>query len=158
MKGRKPKPTKIKILEGNRGKRPLPENEPRPQPVAPECPDWLCEEAKEEWNRVAPPLERLGLLTEIDMTALVGYCEAWADYKKAKKFIQKHGEVYPIKTNEGEVKYLQQVPQVAIANRAMKLVQSLCAEFGMTPSARGRMSIKGADNNDDEMENLLRGG
>ena len=49
----KPKPTKLKILEGNPGRRPLNESEPLPQSIAPECPDWLLDEAKKEWNRLA---------------------------------------------------------------------------------------------------------
>lgn len=39
--GPKPKPTAIKILEGNPGKRPLNLNEPKPQRIAPECPVYL---------------------------------------------------------------------------------------------------------------------
>lgn len=40
-RGRKPKPTAIKELEGNPGKRPLNANEPRPERKAPRCPAWL---------------------------------------------------------------------------------------------------------------------
>lgn len=39
IRGKKPKPTNLKILEGNPGKRPLNLNEPKPIPIAPECPD-----------------------------------------------------------------------------------------------------------------------
>jgi len=67
--GPKLKPTAIKILEGNPGKRPLNLNEPKPLQIAPECPDWLLDEAKKEWKRLAPELERLGLLTILDMAA-----------------------------------------------------------------------------------------
>ena len=38
QKGRKPKPTAIKKLEGNPGKRKLNQNEPQPEKTAPECP------------------------------------------------------------------------------------------------------------------------
>ena len=50
--GPKPKPTAIKILEGNPGKRPLNLNEPKPLQIAPECPDWLLDEAKKELKNV----------------------------------------------------------------------------------------------------------
>jgi hypothetical protein len=40
-RGRKPKPTKLRILEGNRGKRPLPVGEPEPDPSVPSPPDFL---------------------------------------------------------------------------------------------------------------------
>lgn len=160
MKGRPPKPTKLKIIEGNRGKRPLNENEPKPQPIAPECPDWLCEDAKIEWARVAPELENLGLLTRIDMAALVGYCESWAEYKKAKQFIHKKGESYIIRNDDEDktIKYIQQFPQVAIANKALQQIRAFCTLFGLSPSDRGRLQLLGQADTEDEMEQLLKGG
>lgn len=37
-RGRKPKPTELKLLEGNPAKRPLNKNEPNPEKKAPRCP------------------------------------------------------------------------------------------------------------------------
>ena len=48
-RGRKPKPTAIKVLEGNPGKRPLNEHEPAPPKANIKCPTWLLPEAKKEW-------------------------------------------------------------------------------------------------------------
>lgn len=45
-RGRKPKPTALKKLEGNPGKRPLNELEPLPQVTMLRCPNWLEPEAK----------------------------------------------------------------------------------------------------------------
>ena len=44
MAGRKPKPTAIKKLEGNPGKRKLNTKEPIPAKGMPECPQWLLAE------------------------------------------------------------------------------------------------------------------
>ena len=49
-RGRTPKPTAIKQLEGNPGKRQLNTNEPKPKQKAPTCPKWLDDEAKKEWK------------------------------------------------------------------------------------------------------------
>lgn len=46
LQGRKPKPTALKILEGNPGKRKLNAKEPTPLKKAPKCPAWLDAEAK----------------------------------------------------------------------------------------------------------------
>ena len=70
--GRKPKPPAIRLLEGHAGHRPINMDAPKPRPIAPSCPTWLERDAKREWRRVAPALERLGLLTEIDGSANVG--------------------------------------------------------------------------------------
>lgn len=45
-RGRKPKPTAMKELEGNPGKHPLNTSEPKPTKKAPACPKWLEPEAK----------------------------------------------------------------------------------------------------------------
>ena len=72
QRGRKPKPTAIKVLEGNPGKRALNEMEPQPEKKAPKCPVWLDKEAKKEWKRISKQLEDLGILTEVDMAAFAG--------------------------------------------------------------------------------------
>ena len=46
MRGRRPKPTRIKALTGNPGKRPLNAHEPRPEPALPDCPPELSPAAQ----------------------------------------------------------------------------------------------------------------
>ncbi|MCD8013316.1 MAG: phage terminase small subunit P27 family [Lachnospiraceae bacterium] len=152
-RGRKPTPTVIKELEGNPGKRPLNENEPKPERKAPPCPKWLEKEAKKEWRRLSKQMEALGILTEVDMTAFAGYCQSWARYKEAEEFLTQHGTI--VRTPSG---YLQQVPQVSIAQTYLKLMEKFAEQFGLTPAARSRIvaSEIQADTTD-EMEKLLRG-
>ena len=85
--GRKPKPTALKMLEGNPRGRPLNTEEPKPEKKAPRCPSWLEAEAKKEWKRLAKVLENMGLLTEMDMAAFAGYCQAYARWKEAEEFL-----------------------------------------------------------------------
>lgn len=86
-RGRKPKPTAMKELEGNPGKHPLNTSEPKPNKKAPACPKWLEPEAKKEWRRLAKQMEAIGILTEVDMAAFAGYCQAYARWKEAEEFI-----------------------------------------------------------------------
>jgi len=154
QKGRKPKPTALKILEGNPGKRQLNTNEPTPAKKAPKCPSWLDNEAKKEWRRLTKQLENLGLLTNVDMTAFAGYCQAYARWKEAEEFISKHGTI--VKTPSG---YWQQVPQVSIAQTYLKIMNKLCEQFGLTPSARSRIvSDVGRQDAIDPMELILLSG
>lgn len=69
MAGRKPKPTALKTLEGNPGKRKINKKEPIPGKGIPTCPEWLLPEAKLEWERLAAVMDQMGLLTEVDRTA-----------------------------------------------------------------------------------------
>lgn len=157
-KGRKPLPTAIKALEGDRGKgrRPMNEHEPVPPAGGVKCPTWLLPEAKKEWKRLASSLEAMGVLTMADLTAFSGYCQAYARWREAEEFITQHGSIF--KTPSG---YVQQVPQVSIAQQNMKLMQSFATEFGLTPACRARIVAangKAGELNDDPMERLLKGG
>lgn len=75
MAGRKPKPTAVKKLEGNPGKRKLNSKEPVPAKGMPTCPDWLMPEAKKEWERPAELMNQMGVLTEVDTAAFVEICK-----------------------------------------------------------------------------------
>ena len=155
-RGIKPKPTALKILEGNPGKRPLNENEPIPPKGNIKCPSWLLPEAKKEWKRLAPSLEAMGVLTQVDLTAFAGYCQAYARWREAEEFLTQHGSIF--KTPSG---YVQQVPQVSIAQQNLKIMQSFCSEFGLTPATRARIIAAGGgkevDISDDPMEQILSG-
>ena len=119
-RGRKPKPTAIKRLEGNPGKRPLNIYEPKPLKKAPTCPDWLDEEAKREWRRLAKTMEAMGVLTEADRAAFATYCDAYSKWKTATVFIDQHGMIF--KTPSG---YIQQVPQVSIAQTCSEILDEM---------------------------------
>ena len=153
--GRRPKPTALKVLEGNPGKRKLNEHEPVPPKADIRCPNWLMPEAKKEWKRLASSLKSMGVLTAADLTAFAGYCQAYARWREAEEFITKHGSIF--KTPSG---YVQQVPQVSIAQQNLKIMQSFCTEFGLTPACRSRIIAGDPDASadaEDPMEKLLRG-
>lgn len=154
-RGRKPTPTAIKELEGNPGKRALNDKEPKPEKKAPACPKWLEPEAKKEWRRLAKKMEQLGILTEVDMAAFAGYCQAYARWKEAEEFIQQHGTIF--KTPSG---YPQQVPHVSIAQTYLKIMNRFAEQFGLTPASRSRIiaDSTGRGNTEDDMEDLLGGG
>ena len=75
MRGRKPKPTLIRQLEGNPGKRPLNDREPIPPSGVPECPDILDDDGRAEWFRTAAVLSEMGLLSKADRSALVAQAQ-----------------------------------------------------------------------------------
>jgi P27 family predicted phage terminase small subunit len=124
----------LRVLRGNPGRRPLNQAEPTPAPRHLDPPTWLDGEAATEWNRLAPILHRLGLLTEIDGDALSTYCTSWARWRDAERNIAKYGMVI-----KGKGGFPIISPFVAVANRAMAQMKGFLVEFGMTPSARSRV-------------------
>ena len=136
MKGRKPIPRALHILRGMPSKQKLSDDEPQPALVVNiPPPAWLDAEAQTEWQRLAPTLERLGVLTETDTGALEAYCESWATWKEATKQIRKWGMV--LKAKDGQVPVVS--PYVKIAHDALLHMRALLVEFGMTPSSRARV-------------------
>lgn len=136
MRGRKPKPTALKKLAGNPGKRALNHAEPRPEPGVPYCPRQLTPEAKSEWRRVAHKLQALGLMTHLDRAALAAYCQAWADYVEATRELKRAEKV--MVTDKG---YNHLNPWIGIKRSAAEEMRKFMTEFGMTPSSRTRLHV-----------------
>jgi len=133
------------MLQGTGRKARLNRNEPKPPPIAPEMPAWLAPEAKREWERVAPVLERLGLLTALDRAALAIYCQAWARYVDAEAQIAKDGALVP-----GHRGVMRKHPLLLVLNAAVATLKAFGAEFGMSPASRGRLDVGGADADEPE--------
>ena len=140
MPGPAPAPSKITKLRGNPGKRAINDAEPKPEISMPTCPTFLGKEAKKEFRRVAKELHKMGLLTQIDRTALAAYANAFERWIKANAGIEKYGLVIEV----GEAGYMMQSPYVGIANAAAKEMKAFLTEFGMTPSARTRIKVEPA--------------
>ena len=136
MKGPPPLPTRLKVISGNRGKRPINKAEPRPEARIPEPPEELSAEARQEWERITPLLLAAGMITVIDRAALAAYCQGFGRWRQAERLLAA-GELM-IKTPKGG---FVMNPLVRIANKAMGDTARFAAEFGMTPSGRRRVKV-----------------
>ena len=150
QRGRPRKPTELKRLEGNRGHRPLNDNEPKPDADKVKCPTWLMPEAKKEWRRLAPMLIKMGLLTNADVQTFAGYCESYARWKEADQKLTELGS-----TSETSRGYETQSVWVNIAQKNLHQMKELGNEFGLSPVARSRLSAKAKDDSTSDMESLL---
>jgi P27 family predicted phage terminase small subunit len=151
MRGRKPKPSAVKELAGNPGKRTLNKKEPKPETKIPSCPNHLTGTARQEWTRVTKELQSLGVITLVDRATLAVYCTAYKDYVEAEGKIKKEGAV--IISDKGG---MYQNPWMAIKKRSMDQMVKFAAEFGMTPSSRSRIKVD-TPSEEDEMAALLFG-
>ena len=156
-RGPPPKPTKLKLLAGNPGKRPINTREPKPKDGAPRCPQWLAPEAKKTWKRTVAELRRMKLLKVCDGDALASYSQTYARWKDAEEFLAQHGTVYPVRDDRGRLKIMRQFPQVAIAREQQQLMKAYQQEFGLTPSARTTLKAEYEDEFDDDYEFMMRG-
>jgi P27 family predicted phage terminase small subunit len=142
-------PTKLTVLRGNPGKRPINKREPKPDGV-PTCPPELSLRARAEWRRMSKALIKLGLLTEIDMAALAAYCMLWADVIDNELAIREYGRTYISPTGQ-----LHQRPEVAMRAKALAAMKVYIGEFGMTPSARTHLETGAPSVGMDDLERML---
>jgi phage terminase small subunit len=83
MRGRPAKPTRLKVAEGNPGKRKLNQKELKEKNRAPICPRWLSHDAQLKWKALCKVLSRRKLIREEDQMNLAAICHAWATEKAA---------------------------------------------------------------------------
>ena len=105
-------------------------------------------------------LERIGLLTEVDLAALANYCSLYSTIVQCERVLREQG--YTVELREpsttdaagnavpGAVRYVQQRPEVAIRHKAILGIRAYLTEFGMTPSSRGRMNVLPIQEDDED--------
>lgn len=133
-RGPKPKPSNIRPFTGGKSKSATGAIEP---PVEmPEPPSHLspCEAA--HFNRTAKFLAEMRVMTAADVDALTMYAESYEVLRLARKTISEVG-LYEVSPKNG---YHIQHPALGIANAAQDRCMKILAEFGLTPSARARLT------------------
>ena len=154
-RGPNPKPTKLKVLNGNSGKHKLNENEPMPEEVndVPDPPWYLDYYAKKEWKRSAPHLIKVGLLTEADLTMFQEYCEMHGHCVRLHQKIREDG--YEFLTGEDN-HYHQRMPITSILKDFLKAKTNLAEQLGLTPSARTNIEVDSGEEGP-SVEDILNG-
>lgn len=156
MRGRKPTPTKLKILNGNPGKRPILGGEPEPARGVPEVPAFLSEAAKAEWAYYAPQLDACGLLTLADRATFAALCASIAEYVRARKLLDACPElVVDEETGAPVVNRMRSALRTSLYE-AERSLRAWSSEYGLTPAVRARMgAVKNGAEHKDEFGEFL---
>ncbi|MCV7222964.1 phage terminase small subunit P27 family [Mycolicibacterium elephantis] len=144
------RPAKLLLLNGrsegrDSGGRPVAPPPPFRR-EAPNPPTWLSREAKAEWRRVVPGLERLDVIKPEDRATLTAYCEAWSRFVEATLQYRREGAVL---VNEDSGRRYQH-PALRIAHDAARQMLLFAHEFGLTASAESRINAANLTAGDDE--------
>ena len=148
MAGRRPKPTHLKVVSGNPGKRAINKKEPKPARETPSCPAYLSDASKVAWGRLCVLLDRMGVLTEADALALERLCDCYAEILECRELIARDGRTYTsIRGIGDEDSPIEQVlmkanPAAAMLADADRRFKSYLVEFGLTPAARSKVQVK----------------
>lgn len=141
--GKKPLPTRLKIIKGTDQPCRMRKDEPKPKTDKLAKPQKLSPVADAQWDRIIEELRSAKLLTNVDTHALAMYCEAYATWIESLEKIRSEGVV--VMTENG---YPKQSPYFLIGNKAFDQMKALLVEFGMTPSSRTRVSAVDTDDDD----------
>ena len=143
-RGRKPKPTHLKLVTGLPGKRKVKRDDVQPRDLdLPMPPPFLSDEAKVRWGQKVEAVHRLGLLTELDDSAFAAYCQAYGRWQQAEQALKEMSmqdaqtRALMMHTKNGNA---VQNPLVGTANKAMELMNKCGADFGMSPVSRVNLS------------------
>lgn len=139
-RGRPRKPTKIKELTGNPGKRQL-DAQPAKKAakvVAPTPPAYLDKAGLAYWRSLAKLLKETGNVAHANREPMAAACVVHSRWVDAEANLKKFGIVMA-----SEKGGLYQSPYLAIANRAMEQLMALLKELGLTPRARSQADAAG---------------
>ena len=145
------KPAALKRAEGNRGKRKIPENRPRPAAgEMPTAPTWLDKEARAEWKRITSVVSKFpGWLGLIDRALLADMCQCWSDIVELRKMLKDEG--YVLSTARG---YMQHPAAGALHTKEKIHIRQL-SEMGLTPASREKVEISGGKDHLDEFSEYV---
>jgi P27 family predicted phage terminase small subunit len=136
VRGRRPKPTRIKELEGNPGKRPLNQHEPKPQGDLYAAPEWMSDTQREGWAYAITNAPH-GLLKHLDRSILAIWVVAEDLHREAAEKIAQYG----LLTKSPHVGLPLQSPYLAILNKQAQIMLKAGAELGFSPSSRSRVQV-----------------
>jgi P27 family predicted phage terminase small subunit len=141
-RGAKPKPTYLRIINGNPRDKPLNLNEPIPTGNLHEAPAWLNSSQKEGWNYAiehAPP----GLLKHLDRSILTIWVIAEDCHRQASQKVNEVGMLIKAPNTGLPI----QSPYMAIQNKQAHIMMNAAAQLGFTPSSRSQISVEAGRGN-----------
>lgn len=148
LRGPKAKPVELKLLEGNRGHRPvITDGQLRPQVEVPDPPKYLGKEARKEWKRITVELARNNIISKLDQQMLGMLCQSIERLVMFETALQRQMELVVGKGMDPEQAYISytdkgyelQAVRYQLLNREREMLMKLLGEFGLSPSLRAKV-------------------
>lgn len=142
MAGRKPKPTKLHVLNGSYAINPNRQNknEPEASKSKPRCPRGLTADGKKAWKEIAGLLDEMGMLSSSYAHLLESYAETYSLWKEAMRKVT-HTGICLVSRKNGEIKITRN-PYESAAHKYRDALLKMQTEMGLTPSAKSRIHVE----------------
>ena len=143
MKGRPPKPTKLKKMAGTDQPCRVRDDEMQVAQVVkiPPPPMDLSDQGMREWNIITAELYAKQMLHEVDLSLVAAYCNEMGLYIETEKILRERGRVDEFYDDDGELIRRLSKPEQKIAKDALNAALKIASQFGLTPSARTRIAM-----------------
>lgn len=149
MPGPPKKPTALKLVAGNPGKRALNKKEPKPRGNLYDPPAWLTEAQRTGWQ-YAIETAPYGLLKRVDRSTLVAWVVAEDLHRQATEKL--NGGAMLIKTPNGMP---VQSPYLSILNKQAMIMLKAASEMGFTPASRSRVEVTDGEQEEDPADRFF---
>lgn len=136
--GKRPTPTALKVLKGEKPSR-INFDEPQPASQEPPRPAFPDAEMAEVWDFTTRELRKLKILAECDRDMLYAFCVAVYMHRKATREVVEYGLVSG--TPSG-----RETPSAAvrIVQETAGTIAKLATHFGLSPAARTAIKVGAA--------------
>ena len=141
MAGRKRKPDSQKVVQGTFQKCRSNPDTPTPADDLPLAPTSLTDAERTHFVTLCKRIADMGVASSTDTEALTMAAKRLAEIDACDLQIATNGAVVDTTNTRGE-RMLRGNPAVRMRSEAMRHLQSLLAEFGLTPAARSKVSAK----------------
>ena len=102
-------------------------------------PDWLCEKAREEFNRVVEEAGHVELLDNLDLGILAMYCNAYDCYVDITEKIQKTGYLGIRVTANDEYETVH--PLIVAQEKYVKQIMQCSTKLGLATTDRLKLIV-----------------
>lgn len=138
LRGPQPKPTRLKVLQGNPGKRRL--NDAEPEPIEGDIfqPADIAADAmaREEWGRIVPMLQSLGIAGQQDYLILADICRVHSRRAMAQAKVKELGPM--IRGPKGPIMN----PFIRLAQHCERDLRQMYRSVGLDPAGRSALRVE----------------
>ena len=138
--GRNPKSNEMKVIQGTFRKDRDHSGSPIPSEKPATCPDWLTDSQKKFFWLLCARLNDVGLNSETYDLLMALTAIQTSEVADSCRAIKENGRTFQVKNTVGDV-IRKPSPEVSMLNTAVKHLQSLLREFGLSPASRSSIKI-----------------
>lgn len=117
------------------------------------APAWLHDPlARNEWRRIVPQLLEIDIVGNLDLSSIAGYCNAFAQYRRATEKLKDEPLVYDSYDEKTGAEYHKENPTIKVQTNAAAEMRKFASLCGLTIDSRLKAAATKTKQKQDEIE------